>query len=389
MKIAMLDPSLFTGRYDDSLCAALGAQGHEVALLGRPLRATDAIVPRGYAYAPRYFRWSEQLRGLAGDGWLARVAKGAEYLWDAGFGSLAGLADADVVHVQWLPLPSADRRLIARLAALPRRPALVHTVHNAKAYHGEDSMQARGYRALLDRFDRLIVHGAESRQAMIEQGVAPERLAIVPHPPMALAPADAATMAQVPDPRLPRLLFFGTIRPYKGFDLLIEACLMLWREGLAFELAVAGKPFMEVAPLLDAVRAAGFGERLILDLDFLKEEKLDAHLRKADMIAFPYRHIDSSGAFLSALHYGKAMACTRVGMFTGLPQVDGDDPVALCAPESADAFAAALRPLVVDGTRRADLGRKALALQSLLANWDDAARGTLAAYRAARSEIDA
>jgi len=196
-------------------------------------------------------------------------------------------------------------------------------------------------------------------------------------------------MAQVPDPRMPRLLFFGTIRPYKGFDLLIEACLKLWREGLAFELAVAGKPFMDITPLLDAVRAEGYGERLILDLDFLKEEKLDAHLRKADMIAFPYRHIDSSGAFLSALHYGKAMACSRVGMFTDLPQVEGGDPVALCAPESVDAFAEALRPLVSNEAERAHLGRKALALQSLMANWDDAARGTLAAYRAARSEIDA
>lgn len=52
MKVAMLDPSLFTGRYDDSLCAALAGQGAQVTLLGRPMRATDAIVPHGYAYAP-------------------------------------------------------------------------------------------------------------------------------------------------------------------------------------------------------------------------------------------------------------------------------------------------------------------------------------------------
>lgn len=27
MKVAMGDPSLFTGRYDDSLCAAMAAEG--------------------------------------------------------------------------------------------------------------------------------------------------------------------------------------------------------------------------------------------------------------------------------------------------------------------------------------------------------------------------
>ena len=53
MKVAMVDPSLFTGRYDDGLCAALARAGHDVRLLGRPMRPTDAICPAGYRYDPR------------------------------------------------------------------------------------------------------------------------------------------------------------------------------------------------------------------------------------------------------------------------------------------------------------------------------------------------
>ena len=68
MKVAMLDPSLFTGRYDDSLCAALAGQGQQVTLLGRPMRATDAISPRGYVYRPHFFRRSEALRARIGEG---------------------------------------------------------------------------------------------------------------------------------------------------------------------------------------------------------------------------------------------------------------------------------------------------------------------------------
>jgi glycosyltransferase involved in cell wall biosynthesis len=63
-------------------------------------------------------------------------------------------------------------------------------------------------------------------------------------------------------------------------------------------------------------------------------------LRKSDIIAFPYRHIDSSGAFLSALHYGKAMVASRVGMFAGL---DEQRRALICAPDDADALADALR----------------------------------------------
>ncbi|MGE4429393.1 MAG: glycosyltransferase family 4 protein [Sphingobium sp.] len=385
MHIAMLDPSLFTGRYDDSLCAALvktgtkDGMGHAVTLVGRPMRDTDAIEPQAYAYDPRFFPLSERMRGALGEGRAFRAVKGAEYLAQARLGGLGAMARADVVHVQWLPFPLADRLLIERLANRRRRPALVHTVHNASAYHGDGGAQARGYRALLDRFDALIVHGEETRAAMMAQGVAAARLHIVPHPPMELARATQSDLADVPDGQAPRLLFFGTIRPYKGFDLLIEACLTLWQAGLAFELAVAGKPFVDIAPSIDRVRQAGFGDRLILDLGFLTEQRLDAHLQKADILAFPYRHIDSSGAFLSALHYGKAMVASRVGMFAGLDE----NRVRLCAPGDAAALAGALSEPIEDVALRGRLGAGALEMRGQLGQWSDAAAATARVYKAA------
>jgi hypothetical protein len=88
MKIAMLDPSLFTGRYDDGLCAALGAAGHQVSLLARPMRPTDAIEPKSYAYVPRFFARSERLRGALGEGRAFRALKAAEYLASASIGAM-------------------------------------------------------------------------------------------------------------------------------------------------------------------------------------------------------------------------------------------------------------------------------------------------------------
>ena len=104
MKIAMLDPSLFTGRYDDGLCAGLAQAGADVTLLGRPMRATDAILPQGYSYVPRFFRRSEALRDRLGEGRAFRLAKAAEYGLTCALGNLDPMASADVTHVQWLPL---------------------------------------------------------------------------------------------------------------------------------------------------------------------------------------------------------------------------------------------------------------------------------------------
>lgn len=388
MKIVMTDPSLFTGRYDDSLCAALAERGHNVMLLGRPTRTTDAIAPAGYALSARFFSVSEAMRSLLSDGLLFRALKGSEYWLDSRIGSLDAMAAADVVHIQWTPLPNVDAHWLRRLRALDgrTRPALVHTVHNANALHGEQS--AAAYASLLRQFDHLIVHGDETRTALRAQGIADERMSNVPHPPMRLADADAATLAAVPDPRLPRLLFFGTIRPYKGFDLLVQACLDLWREGAQFELAVAGKPFMPVDSLIAQVRDAGFGDRLVLDLGFLREQQLDAHLRKADIIAFPYREIDSSGAFLSALHYGRAMVCTRVGMFATLADAaQGDSPILACEGESANALSDAIGRLIADPAMLREMGQRAAALGAQLGGWDQAAEASLMVYNAALAQV--
>ncbi|MGV3770740.1 MAG: glycosyltransferase family 4 protein [Sphingobium phenoxybenzoativorans] len=384
MRVAMVDPSLFTGRYDDSLCAALAGEGHDVILFGRRMRATDAVKPQSYAYSARFFGLSERLRAFTGEGRAFRAVKAAEYSLDCMMGPLGRMASVDAVHVQWLPFAAADRHMLRRLQG---RAALIHTVHNATPYHGDGkmaAMQGRGYRALLDQFDALIAHGEPTRDALIRQSIDPALIHVVPHPPMRLAQADVTMLGTVPDPVLPRILFFGTIRPYKGFDLLIDACIALWNAGHRFELAVAGKPFMDIAPLLNAVEQAGHKDDLVLDLGFLKEERLDAHLRKADIIAFPYRHIDSSGAFLSALHYGKAMVASNAGMFRGLPaDADGEPAVSLVEAGNAHALADALLPLITSSAVRQQAGMRAKGLASRLGDWEDVAVRTAKVYEAA------
>ncbi len=383
MKTVMVDPSLFTGRYDDCLCTALGARGHDVTLLGRPLRETDAIEPVGYDYAPRFFRIGERLRGSLGERQFARAIKALDYALDCRLGSLGALK-GDVAHFQWLPFAMADRWLLGRLA---KHTALVHTVHNVRPYHGDRAAtaQARGYLGLLPCFDALIAHGERTVEALLAQGIDAGRIHIVPHPPMQLAAATPADLAALPPASVPRILFFGTIRPYKGLDLLLQACLTLWREGLDFELAIVGKPFMPVEPFLGAIHGGGFGDRLIADLSFVTEQRLDAHLRAADICAFPYRAIDSSGAFLSALRYGAAMVTSDAGMFGELP----GDVAARFPVGRAEALTTALRPLICDAALRRKAGEAALTYGAAHSGWDEAAALTEQAYLAAKERFRA
>ena len=94
------------------------------------------------------------------------------------------------------------------------------------------------------------------------------------------------------------------------------------------------------------------------------------------MIAFPYRQIDSSGAFLSALHHGKAMVTSDAGMFGQLP-----DGVAVKAPAgNAPALAQALLPLIESPAIRQDYGARARAYGEDMGSWKDMAVATIGIY---------
>jgi hypothetical protein len=136
---------------------------------------------------------------------------------------------------------------------------------------------------------------------------------------------------------------------------------------------------MPVEPLLARVRAAGFAARLVADLGFLGEGRLDAHLKRAAIVACPYRAIDSSGAFLTALGYGAAMVTSDAGMFGELDE----SAVARFPAGDAMALSDVLRPLIAQADARARLGAAALALHRRLGDWDEAAALTERAYEAA------
>ena len=119
-----------------------------------------------------------------------------------------GLADCDLLHLQWVAAPEADGLLLHT-----RRP-LVFTAHDLLPRR--TARHTRTWKRLFGRFDRIVTHSERGRRDA--RGVRRQprpKLRVIPHPAFRSDPVrhdDGRTV-----------LALGVIRPYKGLPDAIEA----------------------------------------------------------------------------------------------------------------------------------------------------------------------
>lgn len=375
MRIALIDPSLFTLPYDAALAAGLQAEGHQVVLHGRapgpddnategaPLRASFYQV----AGAPVFARLPRALRlGI----------KGLDHVWSMGALVRRLRRECpDVIHFQWLPLPVVDRRFLRRLRAVA---PLVLTVHDTNPFNGNPtgSLQRVGaHRAFAD-FDRLIVHTEQGRVRLLAHGEGKDRVAVLPHGLLGRAAAQAC-----PDAMQGEITFllFGKIKPYKGADLLIEAFARLDPALRAqARLRIIGKPYMDLAPLHDLARQRGVADRVAIEPRFVDDAEVGGIFAPGVVASFPYREIEASGVLSLAITFGRPILASRLGGFIEAVQ-DGQHGL-LVPPEDVGALSAAMARLVADRSFAAACAARVLALTTSVPTWPEIARRTAELY---------
>ena len=272
MRVLLADPPAFTPPYDHELAAALARAGAEVELVTSRFRFGDAPEPEGYVRREVFYPVSSRVFGRSA---LRLPLKVAEH--PLGLASLRRMK-ADVLHMQWLPAPELDALLFR-----PHLPSVLtaHDLLPRRTAHRTDL-----WLRLFARFDRIIVHSENGRDALAELGVDEERLRVIPHP---VFPSDPE---RHDDGRT--VLAFGIIRPYKRLGDAIEA---VRRAGDA-RLLVAGDAMEPIEPY----RAAASGLEVEWRLGYLPQPEIDRAFGNATIAVFPYRpELDQSGALLRAL----------------------------------------------------------------------------------------
>jgi glycosyltransferase involved in cell wall biosynthesis len=347
MRVVVADPPAYTPPYDRSLAAALARAGAEVELVTSRFRFGAVAPPEGYEAREWFYPLSSRLRGQR----LRLAVKAVEH--PVGMARFAALKP-DVLHVQWFGAPELDRWLFR-----PRSPA-VFTAHDIVPRR--TASKTALWKALFDRFERVVVHSERGRAQLVDFGVPEEKLRVIGHPvfPSEVDRADDGRTA----------LCLGLIRPYKGTEDAVEAVLAV--DGS--RLLVVGDPRV---PLDDVRRRAG--ERAEWRLGYLPDAELRRALSEATVALFPYRaEIDVSGALLQVLGAGVPAIVYDIG---GLGEVVGRYGAgAVVPPGDVDAMADALRRLLGDADALAAARHGAERAREEL-TWDASAAAHVRLYR--------
>jgi glycosyltransferase involved in cell wall biosynthesis len=297
----------------------------------------------------------------------------------------------DVVHVQYLPMLRSRMPLDLWFVEFCRwRGAkIVLTVHDLLP-HDTGEAHKVVYAKLYDSVDAMICHSDSIRARLAAEFAVPEaKVSVIPHGPFFydLPPAgsDEVLREFALEPGGLMVLWQGIIFPYKGIDLLLRA----WQTVEARSRQEKGKTeaWLVIAgtgapELLEQIRAqvAELGlKRVALHFRFISAEELVALYRAADVVAYPYRAITTSGALATGLALGKTIVATDLPVFREL-LTDGEN-ARLVPAVDPEALGAALVELLGDPGLRERLAERVRGMRFGDESWMSIATQTVAVYR--------
>ncbi|EST37200.1 glycosyl transferase family 1, partial [Streptomycetaceae bacterium MP113-05] len=390
------------GVYVRHLSRELARLGHHVEVIGaQPYPVLDAGVTLTELPSLDLYRQPDPFRTPRRDelrDWIDLLEVGT--MWTGGFPEpltfslrarrhLAARGDDfDVVHdnqtlgygllgLQRLGLPlvttihhpiTVDRRLELAAAGTRRRRASV------RRWYGFTRMQRRVARRLPSV---LTVSGSSQHEIADHLGVPDERIHVV-H-------IGADTTLFAPDPAVPevpgRIVTTSSADvPLKGLVYLVEALAKLRTENPDAHLVVVGRR-PGGGPVARALEQYGLQDAVQF-VKGISDAELANLVRGAQIACVPSLYEGFSLPAAEAMATGTALVATTGG---ALPEVAGADQDTCLAvpPGDSGALAAALGTLLADPGLRARIG--AAGRQRVLRRftWEQAARGTVAHYRAA------
>lgn len=210
------------------------------------------------------------------------------------------------------------------------------------------------------RFDRdlpyagVLTAAGHRRRTLIEDGVAPERIAVIPN--AVRLPAQPKSDYRLENGSDAKIVALGRLHEKKGFSILVEAIALLSRNGVSCRCTIAGEG-PERVRIESQIEHEGLGTQIRLPG---WTDRVAEFLAEGDLFVLPSFQEDFPLAVLDAMASGMPIVASAIdGPKDFL--VDGETAM-LVPPNQPAALAYALERLVQDPELRERLGRTAQAV---------------------------
>lgn len=387
MKVVMVDPGSYTPYYDYSLCKALAEIGCEVELAISPF-LYDVIPDRGDFGFSYLFHRALNLAitnrlSLFKNAWVRKLFKALEYPIDfISFGRHIEKAKPDILHYQWVLVPTLDRLMFRHFKAMGIQ--LVYTAHNVLP-HEERRWHREQYASLYKTVNRIVVHCENNKRELVETFMLDAtKIYVIPQGNFSDFSGEALTREEAKeilgiDLKQRVILFFGLIKRYKGLEYLIRAFPLVKDRLPRTKLLIAGKPNEDFSPYKNLVADLGIVEDVITHLRFIPYKEVAAYFCAADVVVLPYLKTYQSAVLFTAYTFGRPVIATATGGLTEAIEVGKSGYVV--PPANEQKLAEAICAILSDDTRMAQMGVYARHLAETKYSWPDIARATFEVYR--------
>ncbi len=360
LEVWQLDPAQITPFYNFAVCTALVDAGCSVRYFtSQYLYDTELGDSEKVRKETIYFRGLNH-KWLLNYPRLRRVLRGLSYpIGHYEFLRAVRRNRPEIVHIQWSRVPRFDLWLISRIQNLGI--PVVHTVHDVVPLYALKG-DIRPLAAIYEKVDCLLVHTDANKTDFLRSfpSVSPDKVSVIPlvEYKEAVVPEDASRESArrilgIPQ-NVPLIGYFGSIRHYKGIDVLVDAFLKIQAEHPEVHLLIGGKIDPLEKDKIPPVSVLREIPNLHLVEGYIPANETWPFFLAPNIFVLPYRHIYQSAALITAMGFRCPVIVTDVG---GLPEtIDGNGWI--IPPEDPGALANAVLEALSDYDRLETMSRR-------------------------------
>lgn len=360
-KLAIIDPvGIKSGmnHYDTFLCLALEKFNIEPYIYSNFEIPSKTIVTKSYFgtfFKSKILQTLNFLTGMIQSCWHCKIKR----------------IDTVIVHV----FSTHNMAFLTYLICRFFRLKIITISHDVFSFTQQDNK--RFHDLIYNHWsEKIVVHNKYSYDQLISQINAKvhDRVSVIKHGafvdlPNPLISKSIARNELGLDEDRQYILFFGRIKSTKRLDLLLRALPLI---DASVHLIIAGhtgkEDFGHYQSIIDELNLS---DRIVLDINYITEEKRELYFKATDTMALPYELIFQSGVLLMALSYGIPVVATRIPPFEEVLK-DGESGLLFESDNQVD-LAQKFNSLLNDKELLNNMPQKAIDHMKTTFSWHDIA----------------